>query len=352
MKRTAIALAALSLLTGCLAETDPSETDLAFQPLVKSSVAARTCSLSTRRPLTVDSTPRSGLDTAGFIADVVAQLDDDYMGYSAMLIGKAGVEVASAKYGWARTRCEPSGERNFNHNTQTAWGSVTKVLTTALVIDKVERSSQSLDEEAWTNLPSAWRSDVVATNSPHQAVRVRDLLSHMSGFAGSNGLTLRQRITGPLEKSLSTRIYANANFSIFKHMGRFFREGYFDNLEASYVPNEIPLDAYLETISLSIYEDAMHDRVASPVGITFSCNEPEHDGPNYAHFYTDEDATRGYLLNSADKPGCTTGGIVMSPRDMGTFLHALTRTNTIISKANYQDEMADPSIRRLGWDYA
>ncbi|MCA9618416.1 MAG: beta-lactamase family protein [Myxococcales bacterium] len=339
-----------SLLTGCLVE--PPSDEAGDETVGEATDAARVCTLPSTRPLSVDSLARSGIDTADFISDVVADLDDDYMGYSAILIGTNGAEIATAKYGWARTRCEPEGERVFNHNTQTAWGSVTKVLTTALVIDKVERSSQTLDEAAWTNLPTAWRNDIVAANSPHMAVRIRDLLSHMSGFAGSNGVPLLERITGPLEKSLNTRIYSNANFTLFHHMGRFFRQSYFDDLEASFVPGEIPLDSYLETISISIYRNTLEDRIADPLGIAFSCNQPEHAGSNYSRYYTTSSAKSGYMLNNADSQGCATGGVVMSPRDMAKFLHALTRTSDIISHDNYENEMAITSIRRLGWDYA
>lgn len=72
-----------------------------------------------------------------------------------------------------------------------------------------------------------------------------------------------------------------------------------------------------------------------------SCNEPAHAGANFARFYGTATTKNGDLLNSVDKPGCSTGGTVMSPLDMAKFVHA-----------NYLDEMAVPADTRLGWDYA
>lgn len=315
--------------------------------------AANACYLPVDRPLSINNLSRSAIDTAGFINDVVNDLDDDYMGYSAILVGKKGRIIADAKYGYARTPCEAEGVRNFNHNTQTAWGSVTKVLTTALVIDKVERSTQSLNEKMWENLPAAWRSEMQADSSPHMAVEIRDLLSHRSGFAGSSPLSLRERVNEEsLEKTLSSRIYSNANFAIFHHMGRFFRESYFDNLEASFLPGEIPLDDYLKVTSINIYKTAFQNRIANKIGINFSCNTSDYAGNNYSRYYRGPNTEQGFFLNPYDYTGCATGGIVMSPRDMAKFLYALTRTDDIIRKTNYQNEMAIASIQRLGWDYA
>lgn len=324
---------------------------LLLLPLSLNSVADA-CELPVDRPLSINSLSRSKMDTAGFINNVVNDLDDEYMGYSAILIGKNGKIIADAKYGYARTPCEADGVRNFNHNTQTAWGSVTKVLTTALVIDKVERSTQSLDEPMWQNLPAAWRSEMQAVNSPHMAVRIRDLLSHRSGFAGSSALSLRERVSSDLEKSLSSRIYSNANFAIFHHMGRFFRESYFDDLEAGFVSGEIPLDAYLEVISVNIYKTAFQNRIANIIGIDLSCNTSDYLGNNYSRYYRGPNSEQGFFLNPFDYTGCATGGIVMSPRDMAKFLHALTRSDDIIKQTNYQNEMAIGANRRLGWDYA
>jgi CubicO group peptidase (beta-lactamase class C family) len=323
-------------------------------PSPKAIAAATTdCSLASARPLTIESLPRDSIDTAKFVANVVNDLGDDYMGYSAMLIGRGGTTIAAAKYGWARTACEAEGELRFNHNTQTAWGSVTKVLTTALAIDKVERSSQSLEEPMWENLPADWRAESIADNSPHQAVTIRHLLSHRSGFATNSPLTLRERATSAtLEKPIGTRDYSNANFAIFQRMGRFFREGYFDDMEASYSPGEITKEDFLETVGLSIYQDTFQNRIADKLGIAFGCNRPEHAGANFSRYYTWPNATNGYMINPVDTPGCSTGGVMMSPRDMATFLHALTRTDEIISHENYENEMAVPGKERLGWDYA
>lgn len=347
MHRHTITFTALALISaGCLA--DDAGLDDLQQP------AATRCSVPPPGPPVVVAGSYSTMDADTFIGHVVDELGEDYMGYSAMLVGKGGGIMAKAKYGYARTRCEPEGEQRFNHNTEVAWGSVTKVVTTALVIDKVERSTQSLDETMWSNLPVAWRSDAIANNSPHMDVRIRDLLGQVSGFAGSTGVPLRQRATSTtLEKPIGLpRTYSNANFAIFAYMGRFFRQGYFDAWDdaLSYLgPDE--KDEALRALGVSIYEDAFHDRIETKLGVDISCNDPEFAGSNYAKYYTDGvDATPGFAIDPITYAGCTTGGIIMSPRDMATFLHALTRTDTIIDNDTYRAEMAIPDGDRLGWD--
>lgn len=316
--------------------------------------ATQACSVPDPGPPVVVAGNYSSMDANAFIDHVVDELGDDYMGYSVMLIGKNGGEMAKAKYGYARSPCDADGEQMFNHNTQVAWGSVTKVLTTALVIDKVERSSQTLDETMWSNLPADWRWEAIVNNSPHMDVRVRDLLGQVSGFAGSTGIPMRERSTSvTLEKPIGwPRTYSNANFAIFAYMGRFFRQGYFDAWDdaLSYLDDE-EKDVALQQIGVSIYEDAFHSRIEDKIGIEMSCNGSDYTGSNFAKYYTDgSDTTPGYDIDPSAFPGCTTGGIVMSPRDMGTFLHALTRTDDIIDNDTYHAEMATPSFDRLGWD--
>lgn len=315
--------------------------------------AQAACELPGRRPFEKSSKPRSGFDTAAFVDSAVADLGQGLMGYAVLLQGKAGNVIGQANYGYARTPCEEGGVQPFTPRTQTAWGSVTKMITTAAVIDKIERSNaRSLDEKMVGFLPERWRDEV---HRERRDVTIRHVLSYQSGFRlkapeGVERRDLRARLSLPPEKAIGSRIYSNATFSLFHFMGRFFRQGRWDELEAGFTPGEIDYDSFVLGHSLAIYQKVIQDRIFEPLNIKASCNEIDHAGKNYAHFYKNDQSKKGYFLNPQDKAGCATGGIVMSARSMGKFLHALTRTDQLISRENYETLLAIPDKNVLGWN--
>ena len=304
-------------------------------------------------PFEKSSKPRDGFDTAAFIDSVVADLGSAVRGYAVFLRGKAATIIAKATYGYARTPSEERGVQPFNGRTQTAWGSVTKMITTAAVIDKTERSNtRSLDEKMIDFLPERWRKHV---HKGHRDVTIRHLLSYQSGLGmnappGVDNKDILQRLSNPPEKKVGKRKYSNVTFGIFHYMGRFFRQARWDELEAGFTPGEIDYDSYVFGHGLAIYKQVTRNRIFKPLGIEASCNEVDYAGDNYALFYDNAQSERGYFLNPQDRPGCATGGIVMSARHMGKFLHALTRTDEVISRDNYKALLAIPNNDVLGWN--
>lgn len=311
------------------------------------------CELPAKRPFQKSFQPQDAFDTAAFINSAVRDLGDGLMGYVVVLRGKAGKIVAEANYGYARTPCEEAGVQPFTRDTQTAWGSVTKMFTTAAVIDKTERSNvRNLDEKMFEFLPERWRKDVHPEN---REVTIRHLLSYQSGFKQKapddvDPKDFAERLSRPPEKKIGTRAYSNESFAIFHYMGRFFQEGHWDHLEAGYKPGEIDYDSYVLGHGLAIYKQVIRDRIFNPLPIKGSCNDSDHAGKNYSHYYNSAQSKKGYFLNPQDHSGCATGGIVMSAEDMGKFLHALTRTDAIVSRENHKKLLAVPTDDVLGWN--
>lgn len=319
---------------------------------VGGAVQAATCRLPSERPFRKHSEPVKKFDTAKFVNSVAKDLGDDYMGYAVVLRGKAGRVIGKATYGWARTRCDGGGEQAFNAQTQTAWGSVTKVVTGVAVIDKTERSNvRNLDELMLDHLPRRWQDDV---HRGYREVTIRQLLQHRAGFQHSaptvdgRELSLHERLARRPELTVGQRSYANASFAVFQYMGSFFQLGHWEEIEDGYQPGEITYDDYIHVFGASVYKDTIKRRILEPLGIKASCNDIDYAGSNYAHYYTSPAAKTGKHLTPQEFPGCSVGGLVMSALDMGTFLHALVHSNDLISRESYA-LMARPGADRLVW---
>lgn len=320
---------------------------LVFAAACVAQFAHAACQLPAQIPQKQKALPRDNYNTQAFVDEAVKQLGNHYKGYVVLLVGRGGRIIAEAEYGFARTSCETAGEKRFTKRTQTAWGSVTKFVTGAIVIDKTERSNaRNLDEAMFDFLPARWKPDV---HAGHRPVTIRQLLQHRSGF-GDRGSNLRQRLSQPPEKRVGSRKYNNANFAMFQVMGRFFKQGVWDTLEAGYVPGEITYGGYIAAHGLSIYKEMLDTRIRKPLGIKLSCNQADHAGDNHSYWYRNAGSKKGYRLVPQDYRGCSTGGLVMSSVHMAKILHAVTRTNDIISKSNYSNLMAQPNNERLVWD--
>jgi CubicO group peptidase (beta-lactamase class C family) len=201
-------------------------------------------------------------------------------------------------------------------------------------------------------LPERWREEV---DDGHREATIRHLLSYQSGLrqqapGGINAKDLLARLSTPPEKQVGKRAYSNESFALFHYMGRYFRAGHWDQLEAGFSPGEIDYDSYVLDHGLSIYMWVIQNHIFKPLNIKASCNVSDHAGDNYAHFYNSADSKKGYFLNSQDKSGCATGGIVMNATHMGKFLHALARTDDVISRDNFESLLAVPNDNVLGWN--
>ncbi|MEM9046531.1 MAG: serine hydrolase [Pseudomonadota bacterium] len=328
---------------------------IAAASVVMATTSALACEVPSTRPLDVLAEDRARFDTGAFTASIVDDLDRAVMGYAAVLRSKSGRIIASVEYGYARNPCESAGEQNFSINTQAAWGSVTKMITTAAVIDKTERSTaRRLTEPMIDFLPEDWRSGV---DGGYDDVTISHLLSYRSGLAnnpppGVNRRDLAARLAQPPARPVGRRTYNNIEFALLLYMGRFFREGYWDSIEQSYQPGEIDYDSYVYAHGLSIYTDVVQGRILTPLNINASCNDSRHSGQNYALFYSNRDQEKGFLLTPSDASGCSTGGVIMNAKHMSKFLHALSQTENLISAENYDTLLAPDSERLHGWNGA
>ena len=71
------------------------------------------------------------------------------MGYVVIVQNSALRNVATDTSGYAISNCDPGGPEAFTVDTRTAWGSVSKLITTAVVANRAQESNQvSLGELA------------------------------------------------------------------------------------------------------------------------------------------------------------------------------------------------------------
>lgn len=310
--------------------------------------AEAACELPSQRPMQTKAEFSPLLDTQVFVDSVASTLGNDLMGYVVILQSRAGKIIAEVNYGYARTPCETAGVQPFTRNTTVTWGSVTKMVTAAAVIDRIEQSRrQSFDDRMADYLPRRW-----SIGEGWKDVKIRHLLSHQGGFVPSNPIPLSQRVaTEETERPVGTREYSNANYSAWHFMGSFFGPlNYWKQVEDGYSSNEIAYDDYIWSYTRPRWKEVLRTRIFDPLGIKGECDQSDFNGSNYALYYRTPNQETGYFYNSADDTNCASGGMVMSPKDMGVFLHALTRTDKIVTQESYQSLMRIESNGRFGFD--
>ena len=119
-----------------------------------------------------------GIHTSTFVDEVVLGMADSQVkGYVATLTNARGEIVVEIEQGQARTLCDPGGQRAFDVGTQTPWGSVSKLITTAaaarpragsIVSQRRRGSATAVRKRRWT---SPKRS--ASTSGPQSALRLR-----------------------------------------------------------------------------------------------------------------------------------------------------------------------------------
>lgn len=318
----------------------------AVAALAGAGAAQAACTVPAKRPVKTFALKRDAINTRAFVKSVRSALGDDLMGYVVLLQGRAGRVIAAVHYGWAQSPCEKSGGRPFNRHTTTAWASVTKMITTAAVINTVERTNRSLDDKMADFLPRRWK-----VGTGWQAVKISHLLSYQGGFRGSKGKSFRERVsTNATEGRVGVRRYNNSHFSIFHYMGGFFRPRKWRQIEDGYRSGEIPYDSYVFAHTRTLWKRLLSRQIFKPIGIKGDCARIDFNGPDYALFYQRPDSKKGYFVNPQDTKNCASGGIVMSPRHMGKFVHALVNTNKIISKQAHSRYLTVTGKNLMGWN--
>lgn len=299
-----------------------------------------------------------GLDTQTFVDQVSEGMDQSNVkGFALNVFNRWGQSVASITHGLARTACDPDGERAFSLNTETPWGSVSKLLTTAAAVHAVDHHSPQLDDLIIDYLPYRWRPEL---NLRFQNVTIEMLLQHKAGFRHSGcGRPLRERLQdGDLANwcssdnprpAVGTRQYSNTGPGLFYVILAYMTQpsfmhyidfGHQNHSDADY-------DAVIQGYTASIYNDYVIDNVLAPVGATATCNMADNAGGNYTLWYSSASDSSGSM--PTDQSGhCSSGGWILSSNEMTRVLNSLRNSDSILSPESYQ-LMESSWSDSLGW---
>jgi CubicO group peptidase (beta-lactamase class C family) len=297
-----------------------------------------------------------GYNAQRFVDTVTSAFDGNAMGYAVVLRAPDGRLVAEVASGWARTDCEVEGPRAFDSRTVTSWASASKVVTAAAILNKIERFPQtrSLDERLVDLFPERWPVGACATPGRcWSEATIAHALSHRVGFRSDVNAPYEERFaSGISERPVGERAYANESFDIFDYLGHFLAADKMRDFEDANTAGD--LADYSQAVRAEVrlhWAPYLQREVFGPSGIQATCADVAAFGSNYARAYADvSDSTRGRLSTPQNTGTCTTGGMVMSVSDMTKFLHALSRTDRIISNALFREEMTRVDDLRVGFD--
>lgn len=271
------------------------------------------------------------LDTAAFLNVVGRRLGGRFKGYAVIFTGAAGQRLGFRRAGWAVDPCDNSGPTRFDLNTETAIGSVTKLLTTVAAL-KVTTDSVRFGTPFTTYLPFRWD-----THSYWDTVDIADLLRHQAGFRPSwEGEPIWERLTKGREISdpPGTRRYSNSSMGVFHFIyARWaFRAPYHQTEVAL---QNAPMDTYNREIqkeTSKYYNIGLYNKIFRPLRISATCDPRKAQfpagRPQYFTFhpvarsYGGPGDNRGKLLPSSET-NCASGGVYMSAKDLAAFMTAL-----------------------------
>lgn len=298
----------------------------------------------------------NGYNAQRFADTISGGFDGNVMGYAVVLRGPDGRLIAEVSAGWARTDCDGDGPRAFDSQTVASWASSSKVVTAAAILNKIERfpDTRSLNERLVDLFPERWPvGPCTTTGSCWSEATIAHTLSHRAGFVKSVNTPWEERFaSGTTERPVGERAYANESFAVFEYLGHFLAAGKmrdFEDANSTSDLAEYSLAARAEV--RRHWEPYLEREVFEASGISAACADVAAFGSNYARTYANiTDRTPGWLSTPERVQTCTTGGIVMSVSDMTKFLHALSRTDRIISNEFFQEQMVREDDSRIGFD--
>lgn len=299
-----------------------------------------------------------GLDVEQFVETVVDGMSNSQVkGYALNIYNKWGSSVGSATKGLARTQCDVGGQQAFTLNTETPWGSVSKLITTAAAVHAVDHYPVSLDDHFIDYLPYRWRSEV---HSRFANVTLGMLLQHKAGFRhGGCNKPIRQRlIDGDIANDcgevdpppeVGTRSYSNTGPGLYYLLLAYItRPSFMGTIEFGYqYHDDASYDAIIQDYTASIYNSYVEDNVFAPINITGTCNMASNFGGNYSLWYDSTFDASGTL--PPDHSGhCSSGAWSMSSNEMTKLLSSLRNTESILGHASY-NLMESSWSDSLGW---
>ncbi len=277
-------------------------------------------------------------------------------GWAATLTDADGEMIASVTQGLARTACDPGGERAFTVNTETPWGSVSKLITTVAAIHAADAKGVNLDLPLVNFLPLRWRNQVHSRYALGEngsgPVTLRHILQHRGGFRHSScsGDTIKDRlIHGDLicgsdlspepPPSVGTRDYSNM-VGIFQITLAYVAEAAQMQSVESFASqyNNADYDSYIQTVTNNVYRRYVKDELFAPIGITGSCNMAELKtasvSGNYTLWYASDTDSSGTLPPDQNHT-CASGAWIMSSVEMARFLHRMADGTSLLSAEDY-----------------
>ncbi len=311
-----------------------------------------------------------GVDTRTFVDQLVlAMAPSNVKGYVATLTNARGEIVAEVEQGYARTACDPGGERTFTTATQTPWGSVSKLLTTATAIKVATKHGVDLDSPIVNFLPYRWRPQLhprfAVGENGSGPVTLRMVLQHRAGFHHSScdDRNIKTRLLdGDLAECadgnppiVGTRSYSNM-LGLFQIMLPYmYSQPPMHNYELLAVnDSNAQYDWYMQAVANGNYRHMVATELFAPIGITGSCNMAEISGPNpsgnYIRWYDNANDSNGALPHDQNHT-CASGAWIMSSAHMRKLLFQLKHTENLLSREDYA-LMEGTGISSLGWGLA
>ncbi|MBI1405246.1 MAG: serine hydrolase [Caulobacter sp.] len=229
-------------------------------------------------------------------------------------------------------------DRRVTPDTPFLLGSISKSFTAMAVLQLVEAGKVDLDAGVSTYLP-AFRGQ------PGQAITLRQLLSHTSGFSTLQGNQPRKGAGGG-EDELKRRVAEMAQWTPARAPGA--RWAYSN-------ANYLILGAVIEAVSGQSYQAYVEDHILRPLGMdhSFVADGRVHDGMAVGHlpwFGGKRPLDGGKPVRSA----APAGGVVASAGDVARYLAAMMNGRDDVISAGHKALMMRPAGRAspfygLGW---
>lgn len=199
-------------------------------------------------------------------------------------------------------------------------GSTTKQVTAAVVLDLVEEGAMELDAPLRTYLPDYAGPGADAT--------VRQLLAHTAGVPDVNDIPHFE-----VEENTTRKHTTEKLLGIIAEQPAAFEPGAAWEYSST---NYILLGAAIEAVTGSPWHEAVHERIAKPLGLrTLRYAEDEAIRDDLAEGYTTSDGEPREAVDVHASTGHAAGGLAASGRDLATWMHAL-HSGEVISRESFE----------------
>lgn len=199
-----------------LPERWPARADLEDRRhLVRGQRVRRIHNMELTGPSTISTLPHRPLDVGRMVRGIINRMEaSGAIGYSWAIVQNGQLRDAGG-VGYARTTGETE-PRQMTEQTRMVSASLAKPLCALVVARLIEDGAISLDDQAYPLIESAFP----AAHESVRLIRIRDLLTHRSGFNGPGALSqFAGALAQPLAQrpGISTR-YENWNYWFLAHL--------------------------------------------------------------------------------------------------------------------------------------